>query len=471
MGQMLSPDGASKCKLMPNVLKNTIRGYGSTLEGYYTSGAIKTMNLLIYLGQQGKISLGFKGVIEVVGNEQHEEKYDPGYTYMFNDGASSVPIGFDPDQHECVVLLTNEEKTTDMVRKLKLGKVYVYIDPKIGKIGDSFLEDCRSLKSVIFLPTSVTSVGSGCLSICGRLEYVDFSGLEQVETIGDRLLCNCTGLMAVTLTGMPLLRSIGYECLFYCTALKTATFDLCTLEEFGDNFISKCVLLTNVTFDLPALQIVKDFFLSSCVALTELKLTGMPVLRSIGDGCLMDCISLTAVTFDLSALETVGSGFLKRCTALTEVKLAPSLQSIGDGCLSSCTSLKTVTCDLHALKTVGTTFLHECHALTEVNFTEMPKLCSIGNTCLAKCISLKTVTCDLPALETIGDRFLCDCPELKAVSLNLPSLSTVGNMFLAGRLSLLTKVNMTKVEIDKHADKTNKRRNESNLFSPTKRRR
>lgn len=72
----------------------------------------------------------------------------------------------------------------------------------LQNVGDHWLSDCGSLKSVDFNLAELQCVGNGWLSLCHSLETVDFAALSGLQRVGDRWLDMCNSLMSVHFVGL-----------------------------------------------------------------------------------------------------------------------------------------------------------------------------------------------------------------------------------------------------------------------------
>lgn len=75
----------------------------------------------------------------------------------------------------------------------KLEKINLSECDKLETIGDGTFSECKSLKEVK-LPKSITAIGESAFSSCGQLEKINLSECDKLERIDDEAFKECEAL-------------------------------------------------------------------------------------------------------------------------------------------------------------------------------------------------------------------------------------------------------------------------------------
>ena len=282
-------------------------------------------------------------------------------------------------------------------------------------IADEAFSDCKNI-TVVKLPESIDTIGTGAFAYCSRLAEIDLS--EGVSVIEYAAFYNCVSLRALTLPNS--VSTIGEVAFDGCKSLKTLTvgtgltsvhhsaFASCNVDSIaggGDLFYVKdnCLIapilkkgsdvprITVVvgsnnsvipeeavaigsyafsgrlglkTVELPAtITVVEPYAFYECDGITGASLGSA---ETIGYRAFYSCESLAELTIP-DATTTIQEEAFHSCILLTEVIIPDSVTTIGASAFSNCGSLKEVVIGSGVTRIEAKAFLL-CHALSSVTF-------------------------------------------------------------------------------------------------------
>ena len=150
-------------------------------------------------------------------------------------------------------------------RKSKMTSIT--IPPSINSLGKSIFEDCYSLTSITFQPTSTIKVFPNNLFYnCSSLPSLTIP--SSVTEIDDYTFANCSSLKSITIPS--LVKSIGQYAFSGCSGLTNITFSSTTnLTSIGDFAFKNCIGLTTILLPTTVTNINVNMF-EGCTNLTSI---------------------------------------------------------------------------------------------------------------------------------------------------------------------------------------------------------
>ena len=175
-----------------------------------------------------------------------------------------------------------------------LGRVEFAAD--VTSVGSGF--SGKTGVTSIFLPNSVTSIGTSAFTQCKSLSSCTIP--SGVTSIGNQAFHTCSAMTTIDIpSGVT---SIGENAFFYCTSLTSV------------------IIPNSVT--------------------------------SISRGVFYMCSSLTDIVIP-SGVTSIGINSFGYCSSLTSITISSGVTSIGNGAFSNCTSLTAITCEATTPPTLG----------------------------------------------------------------------------------------------------------------------
>ena len=162
----------------------------------------------------------------------------------------------------------------------------------------------------ITLPSSVTSLGSGCFYACNKLTSITIP--SSVTSLGSGCFWNCSGLTSVTIPSS--VTSLGNGCFYGCIGLTSITLPS-SVTSLGSGCFYACNKLTSIT--LPS------------------------SVTSLGNFCFYGCSGLTSITIP-SSVTSLGDYCFEGCSNLASITIPSSITSLNFDCFKDCSGLETV---------------------------------------------------------------------------------------------------------------------------------
>ena len=280
---------------------------------------------------------------------------------------------------------------------------------------------CCSGLTIVTIPNSVSSIGSGAFILVRHIEYygiatgapwgatslngvVDgdfvFSNSDRdtlnayigvggavtipfsVTTIGNSAFYGCSGLTSITIPNS--VTSIGYRAFCYCSSLTTVTIPS-SVTYIGDVAFGACSGLTSIFIPDGVSSIGAGVF-NGCSGLTSVTIPNS--VTSIGNSAFYDCSGLTSVTIP-NSVTSIGGYAFDNCSGLTSVTIPNSVTSIGWYAFYNCSRLTSVTIG-NSVTSIGDYVFCDCSGLTSVTIPE--SVTSIGTAAFNQCSSLTSIT-------------------------------------------------------------------------------
>jgi hypothetical protein len=306
------------------------------------------------------------------------------------------------------ILIYNKDTTTDAIPR---NVTHVKVHPSVKEIHNNAFVGCLSLVEV------------------------EFS--EGLEVIGDGAFWNCKNLKHINKLPSTL-REIGDEAFRHCASLDSIEFPE-GLQVIGESAFVECLELKRIKIP-SAHMVIEKWAFAKCTCLVSVELS--EGLQVIGEYWFYECTSLTTVNVPSSVIEIQDSAFAY-CTSLASLDLSEGLQSIGFGLFAGCKSLATLhipstvckigTCVFGgctglrsitlpgALEIIGYEMFYGCTLLTHIEIP--PKVTNIGVQAFQYCEGLKHLRIPSSVVE-IGALAFAYCRQLTSVHL-LGNLHTI----------------------------------------------
>ena len=237
-------------------------------------------------------------------------------------------------------LLESDTKTATLVPKTD-GKYSgdIIIPEKVkGNDGVEYIVDslggnCFSGSGLtsITIPSSVTSLGEACFSLCSGLTSITIP--SSVTSLGDLCFFGCSSLTSITIPSS--VTSLGTACFSACVSLTSITIpsSVTSLDCF-----SGCSGLLSITIP-SSVTLLGGACFSGCSSLTSITIPSS--VTSMGYDCFRDCSGLKSITIP-SSVTSLGWHCFWNCSGLTSITIPSSVTLLGESCFEGCQNLETV---------------------------------------------------------------------------------------------------------------------------------
>lgn len=293
---------------------------------------------------------------------------------------------------------------------------------RIVEIGS--FRNCKRLKTV-YIPASVTSIGSNAFDGCTRLENIyyygdindyvqfDFTSLSYSEADNINIYINDAKVTDIDITTAT---EISAKCFYKCNSLKSVNIGS-SVESIGNRAFAGCENLTSVTFadDLEADfsgRYNYGYIFEGC---SSLKSVTLPRGMTVIEGLFKDCTSLQTVNLLNENITTIPDKMFQHCTSLTTVTGTQNLTEIGNYAFSGCENLVNMTIP-DSITTVWYYAFANCKKLKMLSTPASLK--NIYEYAFKNCLGLITANI-AEGIYTIADGAFYGCENL--VSISLPS--------------------------------------------------
>ena len=282
----------------------------------------------------------------------------------------------------------------------------------------------------VYIPASVTSIGSNAFIYCRSLGAVTFAADSQLATIDRNVFYYCSKLTSITIPASVTTISTGafYGCssltsitipagvtsigggspLFYggafsyCTSLIGITIPA-SVTSIGEYAFSGCSSLESVTFAAGQLQSIDGSAFIHCTSLTSITIPAS--VTSIGGSVFVGCSNLESVTFAAgSQLQSIGRYMFVNCTSLTSITVDASNQNY--------TTENGILYDKYKTKLIATPTGISGNVIIPASVT------SVGEGAFFSCSNLESVTFAAGSLlQSIGSGAFSDCVGLTSIAI------------------------------------------------------
>ncbi|MBQ0155950.1 MAG: leucine-rich repeat domain-containing protein [Bacteroidales bacterium] len=228
---------------------------------------------------------------------------------------------------------------------------------QVTSLGNDAFAGSKYMTS-LFLPSTLSSIGTGIFSLCNSLEYISVDDMNPNFISQDGVLYKRNPL---SISFVP--RNISGDISL-----------LDDLKEISSGAFQNCVNLTSITLPSEVTTIADGAF-NNCVNLQEIFMNDK--LESIGEYAFSKCNSLTIIDLPESVKSIKAAAFAD-CASLSFVLIHEGLQSIGKMAFYNCQNIGGIQLP-STLTTIGEQAFKECTSLDVVlNDSDLP--IEIGST-------------------------------------------------------------------------------------------
>ena len=289
----------------------------------------------------------------------------------------------------------------------------------LTNIGSNAFRD--SLITSVWIPATVTSIGSSAFLNCRNLSVVNFSELINLESIGGSAFENCA--LTSALTSLDLSKTnvhrIGDAAFQFNDELTSVKFPN-TLTEVGQQAFFSCESLNEVIFGTGLKKIGNSAFYSTGVVTIDI--SGASEFESFGNSAFESCESLTEVI-----LPAGGKGLVIGCSAFQDTTNLTGVENLGNwtevsfGLFSSGTSsafynsgIESI--DLSGFNNIGPNAFKNCEGLKEI---KLSSTVTVGEGAFSNV--------KVSSLEIVGSSTNFSIPEFDFVGYSMDGWTTEGN--------------------------------------------
>jgi hypothetical protein len=313
-------------------------------------------------------------------------------------------------------------------------------------IGDEAFWNCKNLKHINKLPSTLEDIGAYAFWRCASLDSIEFP--EGLQVIGESAFRECGKLKRIKIPSAHVV--ITSNVFSYCKSLVAVELPE-GLQVIGKYWFDECTSLTTVnvpfsvkeiqygafanctnlaSLDLPeGLQSIGDRSFTKCKSLASLHVPS--TVRKMGTHVFGNCAGLRSITLP-DALETIGYEMFVKCTSLTHIEIPPKVTKIGVGAFLYCEGLKHLRIPSSVVE-IGSLAFACCRQLLSVNL--LGNLHTIERRTFNECSSLTHAR--IPSSVTrIESGAFANCTRL--ISLELPE--GLGTIDLDGKYSSLVNL-------------------------------
>ena len=240
----------------------------------------------------------------------------------------------------------------------------------------------ESIVSSVYIPKSVTSIGSGAFNTCVNLVYVEIDDGGASTSIGSNAFFNCMKLATVDIgNGVAY---IGDKAFRNCYSLESLTLPN-SLISIGEEAFCSCYSLESLTLPNSLISIGDEAF-AGCSGLTSLTLPNSVI--SIGSGAFEECSGLFSIILP-NSVTSIGSNAFAYCNSLSVVSIGENVTSIGDNAFHGCSGLKSIVIP-NSVVSIGESAFYECSGLISISIGS--GVTSIGNYAFSECKNIESIT-------------------------------------------------------------------------------
>ena len=296
----------------------------------------------------------------------------------------------------------------------------------VGSYMFANLTGLRTLK----LPSTVTSIGYGAFTDCGRLTEITIP--DCVTSIGSYAFSysfDSSKCPRPTTLHLPAqLKTLGSYAFYYMKAPQSIEIPA-GVETINEYTFSNCGI-RNVTLNEGLKSVGNYAFSSSSVQNINFPST----LETLGNNA-FQYSSIRSVTLPAS-LEVVPTNAFYNCTSLRDVTFSEGQKTISSYAFQSCTSLTSVTFK-EGLEAIENSAFYNCSQLQVANLPQSLK--TIATQAFDQCFRMKEVT--LPdALESMGNYAFRDCDSLSTFT--FPETITIVPEYVLQNCDKLSTINL-----------------------------
>ena len=260
---------------------------------------------------------------------------------------------------------------------------------------ETLLACSSSVKGIVAIPSSVTSIGNSAFYGCYNLTSITIP--NSVTSIEKHAFQGCSGLTSVTIPNN--VTTVGEMAFYYCTGLTSVTIGR-SVTSIGAGVFAFCSKLREVIWNAKNCHIPYRFS-SGNICETPFDYYTLDGTRdsitSFVFGSEVDSIP-NYICYGMHNLYTtvisdgvvhIGNYAFEGCGKLQKMTIPNSVMSIGNGTFAECQGLTSITIP-NSVTSIGFDAFEACHSLTSITIPNSVR--SIGNYAFSNCSSLKEVT-------------------------------------------------------------------------------
>jgi hypothetical protein len=310
------------------------------------------------------------------------------------------------------VFIYNKDTTIDTIPRINVTHVKVH--PSVKEMHDNAFAGCPSLVEVEF-SEGLKVIGRNAFYDCRKLKHINKLPSTMKE-IGDYAFVGCESLVEVEFSeGLAV---IGNHAFYNCKNLKFINELPSTLKEIRNRAFWRCASLDSSIAFPEGLQVIGESAFRECGELKRMKIASAHV--KIEEWAFSECYGLVSVELP-EGLQVIGTYWFYRCTSLTTVNVPSSVKEIQERAFHGCASLASL--DLpEGLHSIGTRSFSGCESLATLHIPSTVN--KMGRGVFWYCTRLRSIT--LPdALETIADDMFFLCISLTHIEIP-PKVTKIG---------------------------------------------
>ncbi len=324
--------------------------------------------------------------------------------------------------------------------KTSLSGEYEVKDGTLVIVGDAF-NKCNNLTEIT-IPKSVTSIGAGAFSDCGKLDKVNISDIAAWCTIdfgglnSNPLECAkklyIDGKLVENIVVPNGVTRISAYAFKDCAGLKNITIPN-SVTNIGASAFENCTLLEKIVLPNGIAKIEASTF-KGCAGLTSVTIP--EGVTSIENNAFEGCAKLENVVIP-NSVTTIGEYAFKGCAGLTSITIPDGVTSIGVGAFEDCSAATKITLPFVGAEDNAEENTHFGYIFGAAGFEDnnayipatlknvvLTKLTVIPENAFNGCAGLEGVTIPNTVTEIKPSAFK-DCAGLKNVTIP-DSVTTIG---------------------------------------------
>lgn len=271
---------------------------------------------------------------------------------------------------------------------------------RLTELKNDVFQDDIMLQEV-YLPLSLTKIGSGAFKACRKLTEVNLPA--RVQEIGIGAFQNCSALCEISIPRE--VRMIKAHAFRGCYSLKNVG-GLKGLISLGASVFYQCISLKDI--HLP--DGIKELGTAAFYACKSLCAFSIPnSIKTLSDNLFERCENLSEICLP-EGIEAIPVNFAKDCFSLKTIGIPQNVRMIRAGAFRNCELLNEVRIPKGVAEIEASTFFG-CKSLTKINIPSSVHM--IRQTAFYRCSNLKTINIE-GAISWIGSYAFAHAYDLKA---------------------------------------------------------
>jgi hypothetical protein len=306
------------------------------------------------------------------------------------------------------VFIYNKDTKGDIPRNV----THVKVDPSVKEIHKNAFQDCFSLVEVEF---------SEGLEVIGRSAFYDCRNMKHINKLPSTLkeICDVAFWGCASLDSIEFpegLQVIGEFAFAACRELKRIKIPSAHVV-IGEGAFAQCTCLVSVEL-AEGLQVIGTYCFGYCTSLTTVNVPSSVI--EIQAYAFHGCASLASLNLP-EGLQAIGARSFASCKSLASLHIPSTVCKMGDHVFGGSTGLRSITLP-ETLEIIEARMFYKCTLLTHI---EIPsKVTKIGEQAFKHCEGLKHLRIPSSVVEIGFSAFAC-CKQLTSVHLLGNSLHTI----------------------------------------------